>query len=201
MALLTLPKSLRNLLVVGPIYDKLSKLDELEKMLPDYDWIVINDHISLDHHNHHSIETSINRRDKLLSTGKVVINISHADLVYASSLDLLDPLQCKIEGWLRARPNIVLADFDKSFHCLIVDGGIPPHISRLEELNNNMEVSFIPHPHETYSGGLGYVVSNTPMTKGKPQFYSYSAQIGNTPEGQVYAFKMDRNGIRRTILL
>ena len=201
MALLTLPKSLRNLLVVGPIYDKLSKLDELEKMVPDYDWIVINDYIALDHHNHHSIETSIKRRDQLLSTGKVVINISHSDLVYSSSLDLSDPLQSKIESWFRARPNIVLANFGSSFRCLIVNGGIPHHISRLGELDGNMEVSFVPHPHETYSGGLGYVISNTPMTEWAPRFYAYSAQIGNTPKGQVYAFKMDRNGVRRTILV
>jgi len=201
MALLTLPKNLQNVLVVGPIYNRLDKLDELEKMLPEFDWIIINDHISSDHYNHHSVETTIKRREQLLSTGKVVCNIGGTDLLYASTLDVLDPLQSKIEGWLRARSNVVLIDFGGSFRCLVVDGGIPSHITRIEQLINNVEVSFVPHPHQTYSGGLGYVICNMPLTKWAPKFYTYSTQIGNVPQGQVYAFKIDRNGIQRTILV
>src|SRR5579863_6927188 len=99
MALLTLPKNLQNVLVVGPIYNKLGKLDELEKMLPEFDWIIINDHISSDHYHHSSVDSSIKHRDRLLSTGKVIYNIGGADLLYASTLDALDPIQSKIEGW------------------------------------------------------------------------------------------------------
>jgi hypothetical protein len=201
MALLTLPKTVQNVLVVGPIYNKLDKLDELERMLPQFDWIIINDHIASDDYNHHVVETSIKHRDKLLSTGKVVCNIGGEDLLYASKLDVLDPLQSKIESWLRCQPNVVLIDFGGSFRCLVMDGGVPPHITNIEQLTDNIEISFAPHPHQTYSGGLGYVVCNAPSTRWAPRFYNYSAQIGNVPAGQVYAFKMDRNGIRRTILV
>lgn len=201
MALLTLPKTLQNVLVVGPIYNRLDKLKELEKMLPEFDWIIINDHISSDHYNHHTVESSIKHRDQLLSTGKVVCNIGGVDLLYASKLDVSDPLQFKIENWLRSQPNVVLMDFGGSFQCLVVDGGIPSHITKLKQLTDNIEVSFAPHPHQTYSGGLGYVISNTPLTPWAPKFYPYSVQLGNVPAGQVYAFKIDRNGIRRTILV
>ena len=201
MDLITLPKSLHNLLVVGPIYNKLSKLDELEKMLPNYDWIVINDSCATDQDNFPSIEMSIKRREKLLSTGKIVITVSRKDLVYAGSLNLSDSQQSKIESWFRAQPNIVLANFGESFRCLIVNGGIPSHISNIDELTNNIEISFAQHPHEKYSGGLGYVISNTPITQWAPRFYAYSAQIANTIDGQVYAFHIDRNGIQRTILI
>lgn len=201
MVLYALPKNLKNVLVVGPIYNRLDKLDELEKILSDFDYVVINDNISFGSENYYSVESSINRRNDLLSTGKVVYNVGGADLIYAGKLDILDPVQSKIEKWIRARPNVVLIDFNGSFQCLVVDGGIPSHITTQEQLTDNIEVSFAPHSHETYSGGLGYVICNSPLTKWAPKFYRYSVQLGNTPEGQVYAFKVDRNGIRRTILL
>lgn len=197
MVALTLPKSIQKVLVVGPINNKLDKLDVLEKMLPEFDQVVINGNSSFDDHNLSVAQQITNRLDQLISTGKVVYNTSGADLLFASKLDPSNP----IEKWIHDKPNVVLIDFGGSFQCVVVSGGIPSHLTTQDQLLDNIEVSFAPHPHETYSGGLGYVICNSPLTKWAPKFYRYSVQLGNTPEGQVYAFKMDRNGIRRTILL
>lgn len=197
MVALTLPKFIQKVLVVGPIHNKLDKLDVLEKMLPEFDQVVINGILSIVDYNLSIDQQTINRISQLQSTGKVVCNMSGADLLFAGKLDPSDP----IENWIRSKPNVVLIDFGGSFQCVVVNGGIPPHITTQEQLVNSIEVSFAPHPHETYSGGLGYVICNSPLTKWAPKFYRYSVQLGNTPEGQVYAFKLDRNGIQRTILL
>lgn len=197
MVALALPKSIQKVLVVGPIHNKLDKLDALEKLLPEFDWVVINGNSSFDNNTLSAAKSIVDRFSQLLDTGKVVYNVSGADILFASKLDPSDPM----EKWFRDKPNVVLIDFGGSFRCLVMDGGIPNHITSLEQLTDSTEVSFAPHPHETYSGGLGYVICNTPLTKWAPKFYRYSVQIGNTPGGQVYAFRMDRNGIQRTILL
>lgn len=195
MVALTLPQTVRNVLIVGPINNKLDKLDAIEKLLPEFDWVVINGILSLDDYILSIDEQTLNRLDQLISTKKVVCNMSAPDLLVANR-DSSDT-----EQWIRSKPNVVLINFGGSFQCIVVHGGIPSHITSLDQLEDNLEVSFAPHPHETYSGGLGYVIANTPVTKWAPKFYRYSAQLGNSVEGQVYAFKIDRNGIRRTILL
>lgn len=201
MTIFTLPKSIQKLLVVGPVYNKTNKLDEIEKLLPEHDWIILNDSISFDNHNYHSIKSQTTRIDRLLATGKVVYNVGNIDLTIASQMDILNPDQLKIAQWIQNKSNVVVANFNGSFQLIVVSGGIPPHIVNYEQLENNLEVSFATHPHDTYTGGLGYVISNQPCTKWAPKFYRYSVQIGNTLKGQVYALKIDRNGVQRTILI
>jgi len=122
-------------------------------------------------------------------------------LQFASQLNVLDPVQLKIEKWICTKPNVVIANFNHNFQCIVVSGGIPSHVVQLEQLTNNIEVSFVIHPHREYSGGLGYVVCNYPAADPLPAYFPYSAAIGRTSLGQLYALQLDRNGVRRSILL
>jgi len=76
------------------------------------------------------------------------------------------------------------------------------------KLENNIETSFISTIngqswHKSYHGIYGYVVSNSPLTFEKPQFYNYSAQIGNDYgiNTNVYAQEIESTGLKKTILL
>jgi hypothetical protein len=201
MASLTLPKSLQKLLVVGPVYNKLNKIDEIEKLLPEHDWTIFNDSISFADNNISTVVSQIERMDQLLASGKVIYNVGNIDWTLANQMDILQPDQLRIAQWIQSKPNVVTANLDGSFQLIVVSGGIPPHIVSHKQLDDNMEVSFVPHPHQTYTGGLGYVICNGPLTPWAPKFYRYSVQIGNTLEGQVYALQIDRNGVKRTILV
>lgn len=201
MTMLILPKSIQNVLVVGPLYNKLDKLEKIERLLPLYDWIVFNDSISFSPDTYHSIKPQIDLMNQLIASGKVIYNAGSVDLSVAVSLDILDPLQSKIESWIRCKPNVVKADFNGSFQVIIVSGGIPSTITNSDQLQSNIGISFTAHSHESYTGGLGYVITNLPLTKKEPQYYRFSAQIGNTIDGQVYALEINRNGIQKTILL
>jgi hypothetical protein len=200
MATFTLPKTIQKLLVIGPVYNKLAKLDEVEKLLGQYDWIVFNDGITFYRNKIEEVIPQIDKMDQLLSSNKVIYNAGSIDITTASKMDILQSNQSKIEQWVRKHPNVVIADFGGSFRTIILSGGIPPNIIKLDQLNYP-EVSFITHPHETYTGGLGYVITNSPFTQWTPKFYRFSVQIGNVPEGHVYALEVDRNGIQRTILI
>jgi hypothetical protein len=201
MASLTLPKSLQKLLVVGPVYNKLNKIDEIEKLIPEHDWTIFNDSITFTNNHIPTLVSQLERMDQLLASGKVIYNAGSIDWTVANQMDILQPDQLKIAQWIQNKPNVVIANFNGSFQLVVVSGGIPADIISHEQLNDNMEVSFVPHPHQTYPGGLGYVICNGPLTPWAPKFYRYSMQIGNTIEGQVYALQIDRNGVKRTILV
>jgi hypothetical protein len=201
MTLLTLPKSIQNLLIVGPIYHKLDKLKIIERKLPLYDWIIINDSITCAGDNISSIKSQIAVMDQLLAGNKVIYNVGKMDLMTATKMNFLDRDQFQIAHWIRTKSNVVRVNFADSFQLLVMSGGFCSNINSYQQLNDNLEVSFIIHPHQIYTGGLGYVVSNLPLTKSKPSYHNYSAQIGNTVDGEVYALEVNRNGVQKSILL
>lgn len=201
MALFTLPKFIQNVLVVGPIYNKLDKLEKIKQLMTSYDWIVFNDSITYNIDICSDNNPQIKLMDQLLSSGKATYNIGKIDLLLASKLNIFNSTQSKIESWIRNKPNVVKIDFNSSFQLLVVSGGIPVNITKQEQLESNIEISFMIHCHQTYTGGLGYVISNFPLTQSAPTYYRYSSQIGNAVDGQVYALEINRNGVQKTILI
>jgi len=112
-----------------------------------------------------------------------------------------------IHKWLSTKSNIVMINFTNQSSLIITGGGIVPNMTK-SDLHNNIETSFVStineKPwHQTYGGGYGYIISNNPLTTKEPQFYHYSAQIGNShnENTQVYAQEVDQFGLKRTILL
>ena len=201
MTLGILPSSIQTLLVVGPIYNKIDKLQTIEKLLPQYDWVIFNDSIASLNNDTDHILLFMEKIDKLSDSGKMTYIKGSQDYGFIHSANLLDSASLKIESWLRTKPNVVMADFKGQYQLIVTSGGIPPHLNNLNMLEDNIEISFAPHPHQTYTGGLGYVICNSPLTKWAPKYYRYSVQLGNTKEGRVYALNINSHGIRRTILV
>ena len=202
MNVICLPPYLENLLVVGPFYNKLEKLAEIVKWLPEYDCIIFNDGIAYTYDNIESIIYRTKVMDQLLETKKVIYNKGNIDCKIFNQLDWSNPQHLYLEHWLKDKPNLVSINLNDSYQLLITSGGIPPEIYSINKLYEKaVQASFTEHPHETYSGGLGYVISNQPYTKWAPKYYRYSVQMGNTIEGQVYALKVNKNGIHRTIIV
>ena len=201
MVAIALPKSIQKILVVGPVYNKLDKIDEIEKLIPEHDWTIFNDSITSSYSDILTTHKAIEKIDRLMASGKVIYNVGVMDLAVASQMDILKPYQLKVAQWVQTKPNVVLANFNGSFQVVVVSGGLPSHLTKQEQLMDNVEVSFFHHPHQTYTGGLGYVICNGPLTPWAPKFYRYSVQLGNTPAGQVYALQIDRNGVKHTILV
>lgn len=90
---------------------------------------------------------------------------------------------------------------------IVTGGGILPSMNR-DVLIDNLETSFVSNIdqvpwHKKYTGLIGYVISNNPLTSQKPKFYPFSAQIGNvySEKVQVYAQEAEVYGLKRTILL
>ena len=139
--------------------------------------------------------------DQLLSSGKVVYVVGNQDLSFSNTLNTLEPQDIQIESWIRSKPNVVIVNFNDHHQVIVLSGGIPTDIKLQEQLLDNLELSFFPHPHQSYTGGLGYVITNQPLTVSPPVFHRYSAQIGNTMDGQIYALSVNAHGVQRTILV
>lgn len=193
MTAFILPQPFKKILVVGPINDKLSKI---KSMTPLYDWIILNGGLFFQINN---LNNNIEQMNELMKSGKIIYNIGKQDLLLLSNLEFNDP----VSQWIRACPNIVFADYI-SRSVIIVDGGIPNTIKTRNDLLNNLEISFVSqinkNPwHKSYGGGLGYIISNNPLTSKSPQFYNYSMQLGT--ESDVYAQEVNDMGLKQTILL
>jgi hypothetical protein len=197
-----LPKMSGKILVVGPIYDKIEKLAVVEKMIPQYNTIIFNGGLCYPSDDLSKVSHRISEIQKLMDHHKVIYLAGRSDYLLLETLD--DVL---ISNWIRMRPNIALVAFPNRT-VLITDGGLPSTVKNSKDLNNNLEVSFISKIkekpwHQSYNGGLGYVVSNNPLTSEYPQYYSYSMQLGNSygPESKVYAQEINEMGLKQTILL
>ena len=194
MPAIILPQTIRNILVIGPIYNKIDKLPAIEDMISKYDYTIFNGGLlsTLD-----NIGYRFDKITKLMNSGKVIYLAGRLDYLLSSTLK-----DFKIAKWINNCPNIAICKFVTRF-VQIMDGGLTKDIESYDYLIDNLEVSFISkindRPwHQFYNGGLGYVISNNPISD-KPNYYNYSMQLGT--EGSIYAQEVDENGLKKTILL
>lgn len=196
-----LPQPLRKILVVGAIYDQIDKLSALSGMIPRYDWTIFNGGLCYPSGDLEQVRQRIFTMNLLISqTQKVIYLAGRSDYVLYHDLEEKDK---DIGDWIRTRPNVLMADFE-SRSVLVMDGGLPRNVENRMVLQDNLEVSFISGVdgkpwHQWYTGGLGYVISNNPMTSKKPQYYNHSMQLGCT--SALYAQEVDEVGLKQTILL
>jgi hypothetical protein len=193
MPALIIPKPFRKILVVSLIYNKMDKLSQIEEMIPQYDFTIFNG--GLLYPVDDNIQQRIDKMNQITSTSKSVYLAGRLDYMQANSSP-------ELNKWIHGCYNVAIADFT-SRTVIVVDGGIPPNVTR-QDLSNNIEVSFISQIdnkpwHLNYNGGLGYVISNNPLTVTTPQYYKYSMQMGNqyTPESLVYAQEVDEVGLKK----
>jgi hypothetical protein len=202
MPAIFLPKISGKILVVGPIYDKIDRLAAIEKMIPQYNLILFNGGLCCPSNDLDQIQLRISKIQDLMDHHRIVYLAGRSDYSILQSLD-----NVAITNWINMRPNIAFVAFPTRT-VLVMDGGIPSTVKTINELHNNMEISFLSKIkdkpwHAAYNGGLGYVISNNPLTDQPPQYYSYSMQLGNTygPENKLYAQEINEVGLKQTILL
>lgn len=199
-------KNANKILVVGPIYDQIDKLNKIEEMLPNYDKVIINGSLCYPYDNLEKVKQRVSRISQLLRSFKVLYNVSQHDLLCAQYLydNFKDPELLK---WITDKPNVIMINFKNQTNLIVTGGGIAPNMSK-ELLTNSLETSFVSlidnEPwQKKYVGLMGYVIGNNPLTNQKPKFYPNSAQLGNiySENVKVYAQEVEPYGLKRTILL
>lgn len=205
MTALTFNNSNHKILIVGPVYDRLDKLKNAASLIDKYDFIIFNGNLCYPHDNLFLVQDRIDIMNYLISTKKVIYNLGNYD--YQLINELSPDANPYIRNWLESKPNVVIFNFISQTSLIITCGGVLPKISK-KDLNDNLEVSFISKIdkkpwQEFYGGGYGYIVSNNPLTSNPPEFYNFSAQIGNvySPNVNVFAQEADQFGLKKTILL
>ena len=203
----TISKIQEKILIVGPIYDQIEKLDKIEEILPDYEFVIFNGNLCYPFEDIDKLRQRISKMNDYLLTNKVIYNCGGYDLKLFKILSD-NGERADIQRWIINNPNVIIAQFDNASTVIIVGGGIPQNTVTQKALNDNVEVSFVSYCgdepwHNYYLGRLGYIISNNPLTTDVPKFYPYSAQIGNKygTNINVYAQEVDRYGLKQTISL
>lgn len=204
MTALIFNNSSHKILIVGPIYDRVDKLKNVANLIDKYDFIIFNGNLCYPYNDLSLVQDRINIMNDLIQTQKVIYNLGNYDY---QLINLLSQQVSPVKDWLEFKPNAVIFNFVSQSSITIVSGGVLPKMNR-GDLNDNLEISFISNIdqkpwHHYYGGGYGYIVSNNPLTDKAPQFYNFSAQIGNVYSSNVNVFaqEADQFGLRKTILL
>lgn len=191
-------------LVVGPIYDRLDKLQNAINLSNNYDLTIFNGNLCYPNDNLLEVQSRIDILDPFIKSHKVLYNLGNYDFKLFNSLT---EEKSTVKDWIANKPNVIVINFINQSSIIITCGGVLPKTSKAD-LNDNLETSFISNInnmpwHNFYGGGYGYIVSNNPLTNKEPAFHNYSAQIGNiySKSCQVYAQEIDQFGLKKTILL
>jgi hypothetical protein len=195
------------ILIIGALYDKVSKLESRPELLKNYQHIVINGNICFPFDDFDLIKDRISKVTNFLATNKVIYNLGSYDLKLLGIL--LESGEHKdIQNWILTKPNVVRLQFKNQSTIIVVNGGLPKKVLTQRMLEDNLEVSFVSRvdgkPWQNYyAGQLGYIISNYPLTVEKPTFYSYSMQLGTkyNDNMNIYAQEADQYGLKETILL
>lgn len=193
-------------LVVGPIYNKIDKLNKIKSLMPDYDFVIFNGNLCYPFDDLDKVRNRIQVLNEYLEAGTSFYVLGNYDLQLLFYLDKTKEAQ-DIQNWLQKHSNIIIVNYDSQQSLIVTCGGISPQMEK-RDLLENIEISFISQIdgyswHKWYGGGYGYIISNNPLTSGPPQFHNFSAQIGNIPDkiGQVYAQEVTPLGLGKTISL
>lgn len=206
MAARIISKTANKVLVIGPIYDKIEKFSKIQELAPNYDNVIFNGGLCYPFDKLSEVEKRITQFNETFKSYKTIYVINQHDLLCAKYL--YDTLQgFNIFKWIMRKPNVVLMKFKNQTNMIVTGGGIIPTMNR-ESLTDNLETSFVSNIdgkpwHKKYTGLMGYVISNNPLTSQKPKFYPFSIQLGNqySQNVQVYAQEVEPYGLKRTILL
>ena len=198
MTALTIKNRVKDVLVIGPLYDRIDRLQEAQKHFEDYDLVIFNGNLCFPSDNLSEVEHRIQEMSQVLSS-KVIYNAGRYDLQLLTKLrgDAHDA----IYNWIAMRPNVIVVHFSTGNTLIVTDGGVTPEM-KLANLSSNLETSFVSKIkdspwHRWYGGGMGYIISNNPLTVEPPQYYNFSAQIGNVYWEKVatYAQAVTGNGL------
>jgi hypothetical protein len=200
MVACVLSGNIHNILVVGPIYNQIDKLNYINTLVSKYDYIIFNGGLCYTIDN---INYRISKMNELLKNTNIIYNLDDQDL---QSLQFLSDQN--ILSWILNKSNVVIVKFNTQTTTIITSGGLTPTMN-IDYILDNLEISFLTKVngvnwHELYSGLCGYVISNKPLTTDFPKFYPFSMQIGNKFNDtytNVYAQEVNGFGIKNTILL
>lgn len=193
-------------LVIGPIYNQLDKLKNIENKFSTYDMIIFNGNLCYPFDDLSAVKRRIDIMKEYQKSGKVIYNNGSYDYQFHKNL-LENQMNIDIQKWIQLNSNVVIIGFDNQTTVIVTAGGITSKMNKTD-LIDNLETTFVSEIdgvswHKMYGGAHGYIISNNPLTKKKPQFYNFSAQIGNLYEENcnVFAQEVTRQGLGQTILL
>src|SRR5574339_716641 len=124
-----LSKTARKILVVGPVYNKIDKLQKAASLIPNYDYVIFNGGLCYPNHDLSEVRQRIKQMEEITKSRKSIYNISSHDIKLAASLDEAKK-DSDIIQWIWSKPNVVIIEFASQSTMIITGGGVTPQMNR-----------------------------------------------------------------------
>jgi UDP-2,3-diacylglucosamine pyrophosphatase LpxH len=163
------------ILVVGPIYDKIDKLYAINDLCQKDDIVVFLGDIAHPYQNTIDIMKRITTLMTFCEGKNTHYILGDYDFIFknkasSSNLDACD--------WFARQLLGVRFTYANDTNILVIHGGILAKHKKLEDLEQDPEISFVKNWHTKYDGRFGYVVASHPAAKNnKIKTYNYSASL------------------------
>lgn len=185
-----------DVLIIGEIYDKIDKINELINK-DNYDVIIINGNVC------YPIDDILLIKKRI----EIVNNITSNKTIYISGKKDFEAIKSLnddyISKWILSHPNAVFLQFKNGSKIIVMDGGVTPKMD-IKDIQESIEISFVSKIegipwHIYYNGRFGYIISNKPELN-SVKYNGYSAQIGTKYESnKTFAVEANKFGIKKAI--
>lgn len=195
------------ILVVGPIYDKTEKLFALNTLYQPNDILVLLGDVCYPYKNTSEVTKRLNELTTFFEGKKSYYILGDHDLIFKSQIatsnaDAYDWLHYKLLG--------VRFTYKNNSSLLVIHGGLLPKHKKLDDLNNDPEVSFITEMgdkqnwHKKYDGRFGYAITSHPVSKNNQiQIYKNSTSLDTQcSKSEILAVQeFTKNGLGQTFYI
>lgn len=165
------------ILVVGPFYDKIEKLNFIQDIRQPDDIVIFLGDICFPNNDLNALNIRVQKLQAFLQKDKTFYILGNHDLSFRSKLDIYN---YDIYNWINKQYLAIKINFENETNALIVHGGILPRHSKFEDLNQDLEISFNNEPsmHQDYNGRFGYLITSHPKSeKNQVELFNYSMSL------------------------
>lgn len=177
----TLEIGSQELLVIGPLYNKIDKLDLLEEVAKDKLVVLLGD-ISYPYNTFNDVSDRLKKIRSFIAGKRCFYILGDKDLIFmkkifSSNADTYD--------WLSLQRKALRFSFSNNTNLLVVHGGVLPTHTTWNDVQDDYESAFVSTLvdtgvswHTQYDGRFGYVLSSHGnFGDSEIKFYNHSAAL------------------------
>ena len=149
----------QTILVVSPLYDQIDKLHQINTLCNEQSIIIFMGDICFPYKQTYEIVPRINILQAFMEDKSAYFVVGNHDLTYVAKCANIHADVCM---WLQCQPRILKINYANGSNYLFLHGGIKPDHKTQNDLEEDLEVSFLEKWHSDYDGRFGFVISSHP---------------------------------------
>jgi len=165
----------QTILAISPLYDQIDKLHQIKTLCTEQTVVVFMGDICFPYKQTYEIVPRVNILQAFMEDKSAHFVVGNHDLIYAAKCANIHADICE---WMHLQPRVLKISYSNGSNYLFLHGGIKPDHKTLNDLENDLEVSFLEQWHSDYDGRFGFVVASHPTQENHQiQKYPHSLSL------------------------